>query len=151
MPSTTEFSPQDRLVITRNAIVRHMNGGYQLDSNYEKSNSTIGDQRSHNVFVNAWDNVRHAVIIRWRRHPASAVLELAKPFMSDYAGSHPFKLLGVSALVGTAVVMARPWRMMSVGSWVVAAVKSSGLAGALVSILIRARKKTEIGYSHNNF
>ena len=151
MPSTIEFSPQDRLAITRNAIVRHMNGGYQLESNDKSSNSTIGDQRSHNVFVNAWDNMRHSSIIWWRRHPASAVLKLVKPFIKDYAGSHPFKLLGVSALIGSAVVMVKPWRMMSVSSWVIAAAKSSGLTGALVSTLIRARKKTEVGYSYDNF
>lgn len=151
MPSTTEFSPQDRLAITRNAIVRHMNRGYQVDSTGENSNSTIGDQRSHNAFMNAWDNARNAVIIWWQRHPASAVLELARPLLRDYAGSHPFKLLGVSALIGSAVVMVRPWRMMSVGSWMVAVVKSSGMTTALASILTRPRKKTEAGYSYNNF
>ena len=150
MPSTTEFSPQDRLAITRNAIVRHMNRGYQLDSTGENSKSTIGDQGSRNSFMNAWDNARHAVMIWWQRHPASAVFELAKPLIRGYARSHPFKLLGVSVLIGSAVVMVRPWRMMSVGSWMVTAVKSSGMTSALLSILTRPKKR-ELDYARSNF
>lgn len=140
MPSTTEFSPEDRLAITRNAIVRHMNRGYELDSNGGYSNSTIGEQRSDNGFMNAWNNAMHALLIWWQRHPASAVFELANPLMREYGGSHPFKLLGVSALIGSAVVMVKPWRMMSVGSWMVAAVKSSGLTSAILSLLTKPRR-----------
>lgn len=151
MPSTTEFSPQDRLAITRNAIVRHMNRGHELDSNGEYSNSTIGDHRSHSGFMNAWNNVMHALLIWWQRHPASAVVELTSPLMRDYAGSHPFKLLGVSALIGSAVVMVKPWRMMSVGNWMIAAVKSSGLTSAIMSLLTRPRRKTRAGNSYDSF
>ena len=148
MPSTSEISPQERLAITRKAIVRHMNRDHRVGSNDESSNPYQTEQ-ARDGLLGAWDTSRHAVLVWWHRHPVSAVLELARPFMSDYAGSHPFKLLGFSAGIGSAIVLVKPWRMMSLGSWLVAAVKSSGLTSAVVSLLSRWRQKSESNYSSN--
>ena len=140
MPSTTEVSPENRLAITRNAILRHMNRGHRLgsmDGNVEMEN---GGDGSRNGLMGAWDTVRDAALIWWDRHPASAVLELTRPLMSEYARLHPFQLLGISVLAGGVVVLARPWRMMSVGSWIVAAVKSSGMTSAVISLLTKPGK-----------
>jgi hypothetical protein len=71
----------------------------------------------------------------WHRHPASVAAELARPLLSDYAKAHPFKLLGVSAAVGAAVMVLRPWRMVSAGTVAVAALKSAGLTNTLASML----------------
>lgn len=141
MPSTTEISPQERLAITRKAIVRHMNRDDRVNSNHDANSPNNDSGYSRNSIKNALDHARHAVLVWWDRHPASAVLELARPLMSDYAGSHPLKLLGVSALIGSAIVLIKPWRMMSVGNWFVAAAKSSGLTSGVLSLLTRSRSK----------
>ena len=141
MPSATEFSPQERLAITRKAIVRHMNRDHRVDSSDGDSSQGGGNVQSRVGWLGALDNARHAALIWWHRHPASAILQLARPLLSDYAGSHPFKLLGVSAVVGSAIVVVKPWRMMSVGNWLVAAVKSSGLTGAVITLLTKPRQK----------
>jgi hypothetical protein len=80
-------------------------------------------------------SIKYAVRLWWHRHPASAATELVRPLLSDYARVHPFKLLGVAAAAGAAVVVIRPWRMVSASALVVAAVKSSGLTNTLVSML----------------
>lgn len=141
MPSTAEISPQERLAITRKAIVRHMNRDDRVDSNHDATGVNNESGHSRNSIKNALGHAKHAVLVWWDRHPASAVLELARPLMSDYAGSHPLKLLGISALVGSALVLVKPWRMMSVGNWLVAVAKSSGLTSGVVSLLTRSRSK----------
>lgn len=146
MPSTNEISPQERLAVTRKAIVRHMNRDRPVDLNDDGSNPhQTGAARDG--LLGAWDTALQAVLVWWHRHPASSVLELARPFMSEYAASHPFKLLGFSAGMGSAVVLVKPWRMMSLGSWLVAAVKSSGFVSALVSFL--SHRKSETNFQSN--
>ena len=140
MPTTTEVSPENRLAITRNANLRHMNRGHRSGWTEDNADSENGDDRSRNGLMGAWDTVRDAALVWWDRHPASAVLELTRPLMSDYARSHPFRLLGISALAGGVVILARPWRMMSVGSWLVAAIKSSGMTSAVISLLTKPGK-----------
>lgn len=150
MPSTTELSPQERLAVTRKAIVRHMNRDHREDSSDEGSTHVGGKVYLRVGWLGALDNARHAVLVWWHRHPASAIVELARPLLGDYAGIHPLKLLGISAIVGSAIVILKPWRMMSIGSWLVAAVKSSGLTSAVISLLTKPRKKPTTNYSYNN-
>lgn len=150
MPSLNEVSPQARLEITRKAIVRHMNRDHWSAADDDRNLTADEIRQPRKGLLNAWDSITHAVLLWWHRHPASAVVELARPLMKDYAGSHPFKLLSVSAGVGIAVVLVKPWRMMSLGSWLVAAVKSSGLTSAAVSWLSRPRRKSETNYLYNN-
>lgn len=148
MPSTHELSPQERLALTRKAIVRHMNRDRPVDLNDDTSNP-YQTEPGRDGLLGAWDTAMHAVLAWWHRHPASAVLELTRPFMSDYAVSHPFKLLGFSAGIGSALVLVKPWRMMSLGSWLVAGVKSSGVVSVVVSLLSRPRRKSETNYRSN--
>jgi hypothetical protein len=84
-----------------------------------------------------WRLIKYATRAWWYRHPASAVVELAQPLLEDYAQAHPFKLLGFSAGAGAALVVIRPWRMVSVGV-LLAALKSSGLSSALLSSVPRS-------------
>lgn len=142
MPSTTEFSPQERLAITRKAIVRHMNRDHRVDSSDESSNQGSENQQGRRGILGGLDNARHAALVWWDRHPASAALELARPLMNDYAMSHPFKLLGLSAFLGCIIVFLKPWRMMSFGNWLVAAVKSSGLTSAIISLLTSPKRNS---------
>lgn len=142
MDSSTELTPQERLAISRKAIVRHMNRHHRETEELSDEDFDDADETrpaSHGTL----SIIKHAARVWWHRHPASAAAELARPLLSDYARGHPFKLLGISAAVGAAVVVIRPWRMMSVGGLVVAAVKSSGLTNTLVSMLSSVNRHAE--------
>jgi len=134
MASPMELTPQERLAISRRAIVRHMNRHHREaeslgDDSFDDSDKSRPD--SHGTL----GIIKHAIRVWWHRNPASAAVELAGPLLGDYARTHPFRLIALSAGVGAAVVVIRPWRMVSLGTLLVAAVKSSGLTSALISML----------------
>ena len=134
MASSIELTPQERLAISRRAIVRHMNRHHREvetlgDDGFDDSDKSRPD--SHGTL----GIIKHAVRVWWHRNPASAAVELAGPLLGDYARAHPFRLIGLSAGIGAAVVVIRPWRMVSLGTLLAAAVKSSGLTSALISML----------------
>lgn len=133
-----ELTPQERLAISRKAIVRHMNRHHRdveerFDSDIDEVDRNGSEMASTNH--NVLGKIKYAARMWWHRHPASAAVELASPLLSDYASAHPFKLLGISAAAGAAVVIVRPWRMMSASTLLVAAVKSSGLSNTLFTML----------------
>ena len=134
-----ELTPQERLAISRKAIVRHMNRHHRdieerFDSDIDAVNgpTTSGVASSEHSVLG---RIRHAARMWWHRHPASAAVELARPLLNDYARAHPFNLVGISIAAGAALVVVRPWRMISASTLVVAAVKSSGLSNTLFSML----------------
>lgn len=133
MTSPTPLTPQERLAISRKALVRHMSRHRQ---GHDNPNNHLDFEADEPQAVapsgGTWSLIKYAVRGWWYRHPASAVAELARPLLEDYAQAHPFKLLGFSAGAGAAVVVLRPWRMVSVGV-LLTALKSSGLSRALLS------------------
>lgn len=143
MASPTELTPQERLAISRKAILKHMNRHHQEIENkdYEAGVDDIDASRSSSQ--GTLGIIKHAASVWWHRHPANAAAELARPLLSDYARVHPFKLLGVSVAVGAAAVVIRPWRMVSFGSLLVAAVKSSGLTNTLISMISSITHRSE--------
>ena len=83
----------------------------------------------------AWQTVRRALRVWWYNHPAQLALELGKPVLNKYAQEKPLQLLGISAAVGAAIILLKPWRLVSMTSLAVAAVKSSQVSGILLSLL----------------
>jgi hypothetical protein len=133
MASPTELTPQERLAISRRAIVKHMNRHHREVE--DEVDDGLDDQQDSRQASNGTLSIaKHAVRVWWHRHPASAAAELVRPLLGDYARDHPFKLLGISMVAGAAIVVVRPWRMVSVGALLVAAVKSSGLVNTLLSM-----------------
>lgn len=133
-----ELTPQERLAISRKAIVRHMNryhrdveGRFDSDMDEAQANGAVMASSGSTVL----GKIKYAAHMWWQRHPASAAVELATPLLNDYARANPFKLLGISVAAGFAVVVVRPWRMISASTLLVAAVKSSGLSNTLLTML----------------
>jgi hypothetical protein len=89
--------------------------------------------------VGGWfARIGHAARIWWRHHPAHMGLELATPALSAFADKKPLQFLGIAAAVGAVVVIARPWRLISVTGLLVAIAKSSQLSTILLSALSAA-------------
>jgi hypothetical protein len=71
----------------------------------------------------------------WRYHPAHLALDVATPALQLYARKKPLQVLGIAAGVGAALVLARPWRLISLTTLLIAAVKSSQLSTVVLSAL----------------
>ena len=67
-------------------------------------------------------------------------LDVAKPLLGKYAEEKPFQLLGVAAAAGAAVVLLRPWRLVSLTGLTVTALKSSQFSRLLLSLLSTHRE-----------
>lgn len=134
MHTSSELTPQERLAISRMAIVKHMHG-HDLQVLDRIDNETDDPNNSGLGLHNKISIITHTIKVWWNRHPVNAVLELTRPLMSDYARAHPLKLLSIAMGVGVAIVLIKPWRMVSLGAVAVAAVKSSGISNALYAML----------------
>jgi hypothetical protein len=80
----------------------------------------------------------HAVRTWWRYHPAHMAVELATPLMRGYARRKPVQLLAISLGLGAALTLARPWRVISVTTLVVALLKSSQLSNLFMAAMSAA-------------
>ena len=145
MTSLTAPTPQERLASSRKAIVRHMNR--DAHSHDEQGDDTgagyDGDGDAGSFEGGTWGILKHALGAWWHHHPVSMAFGLAKPTLQHYAEEKPLQLLGIAAAAGAATVLIRPWRLVSVGSLLLAAFKSSEISGALLSMLSNASPHSE--------
>ena len=93
-------------------------------------------ERPSNGGTGGWfARFRQAARAWWRYHPAHMGLELATPALSAFAEKKPLQYLGIAAAVGAVVMIARPWRLISVGGLLMAIAKSSQVSTVLLSAL----------------
>lgn len=139
----SKSSPQQRLAISRSDLIRHMSGDTKPRSHPEASFiegddqpvETLGDSPKASASLNTWDLLKLGVQTWWRHHPGNMALSVATPLLGRYAHRRPFQLLAISAGVGAAVVLLKPWRLISLGDLTVAALKSSEFSSLVASML----------------
>jgi hypothetical protein len=71
----------------------------------------------------------------WRHHPAHTALELARPALTSYARRKPMQYLGLAAAGGAALLLMRPWKLISATGVLMALVKSPQVAAMVMSAL----------------
>lgn len=133
----------DKLARTRLAIIAHVQRhehrrgrGEDRDEREPGSDDRDWGQARHAAGVGGWfASLKRAAGTWWRHHPAHAGLELVTPVLSDYAARKPLQYLGIAALIGAGLVVARPWRLISVTGLLVALVKSSQLSSMVLSAI----------------
>jgi hypothetical protein len=138
-------SPKERLERSRRALLEQMRGGNppapdlpQLTNDAEtlegvsESSQTHGTHGTHGSGLSA---VSAAAQTWWRHHPARAAIDMAQPIVNDYAARKPLMLLGIALAAGAAVVLFRPWRLISLGGMLIALVKSTNLRKVALSML----------------
>lgn len=137
MTSSREPTPQERLAASRQAILRHMTAGDDVHGGQRRraSPDDAPGAEADGHATGAWQSIRRAVRVWWHHHPAQLALDLAKPVLGKYAEEKPLQLLGIAAAAGAAVVLIRPWRLVSLTGLAVAALKSSHASGLLLSLL----------------
>ncbi len=139
----------DKLAKTRLAIVAHIqrrdrkNDRTQAGSDRAQVEGEDEDEAwnesQYSSGPAAWfGHVKHAANAWWRQHPARMGVQLATPLLSKYASQKPLTFLGVAAVLGAVVVVARPWRLISLTGLVVALVKSSQLSNVVMQAMSAA-------------
>lgn len=131
-----ERTPQERLAISRKAIVRHMQRHDGPEQFHDGERHELdGPPGSLNSGGGKWGAFKRGARAWWHHHPANVALDFAKPVVGEYARNHPFRVLGISASVGAAFVFFKPWRLMSVSGILLAAMKPSDITGFVLSML----------------
>ena len=138
MTTQDKLSPKQRLTNSRQALVGCMARSSPDTATSPASgpppNSTLAGGRGH-----LWKTVRRTVQAWWRHHPVHTALGIAAgtahPVLNRYAHDKPMQLLGAAAALGAALVVVRPWRLVSITGLLLATVKSSGLTTTLLSLL----------------
>jgi hypothetical protein len=87
--------------------------------------------------------LKRAAVAWWRSQPARLGVELAKPILSRYAARKPAQFLGIAVAGGALVVVARPWRLVSMTGLIVALLKSSQLSSVVMSAMSTADFKSD--------
>ncbi|MCD6076910.1 MAG: hypothetical protein K0R89_848 [Ramlibacter sp.] len=90
-------------------------------------------------------HMKHAVRTWWRYHPAHMAVELVTPFARNYARRKPVQLLGISLAAGAVLTFARPWKLISIGTILVAVLKS----GQLSHLITAAMSASDYRKDHN--
>jgi ElaB/YqjD/DUF883 family membrane-anchored ribosome-binding protein len=147
------LTPQQRLATSRRAIVQSMHRDHQEhrsddmpdsptthtddgDETLEgESNSTRSARPRSSGLNGLWRTVRRTASTWWQSHPAHLAVDVVHPMIEKYAQANPLKLLGVAAAVGAVVVIAKPWRLISVTGLVVAAFRSTQMSSLIASVL----------------
>lgn len=141
MTALTAPTPQERLANSRKAIVRHMSR--EQSHGDETQDGTVQDDAAYAASGGTWDIFKQAIGAWWHHHPVSVAFSLARPVIGRYAEDKPLQLLGIAAAAGAAAVVLKPWRLVSLGSVLLATLKSSEISGALLSMLSRPAQDNE--------
>jgi hypothetical protein len=137
----------DRMARTRLAIIEHI---HRKEGRHERREA--GSSRPEGQEFASWEeehderrgpagwfaHIKRVGGAWWRSHPANMGLELATPMLSSYARRKPVQFLAIAAAAGAVVMIARPWRLISVTGLLVALVKSSQLSGLVMSAMSAA-------------
>lgn len=132
----------DKLARSRQAILEHVARRQRRHDPREESGADFAqafgfppdeEPYDHEPGGGWFGHVRHALRTWWRYHPAHMAVDLATPLMRDYARRKPLQLLAISAAAGAALTFARPWRLISLTTIIVALLKSSQLSSLLMA------------------
>ncbi|HEX2548027.1 MAG TPA: hypothetical protein VHL79_24295 [Ramlibacter sp.] len=136
----------DRLARNRRAILEHVARKQRRHDPHEETagqgfapGSAYPEDDEPPAAGGGWfGHLSHAVRTWWRYHPAQMAVELATPLMRGYARRKPLQLLAISMGVGAALTFARPWKLISVGTLLVALLKSSQLSHLFMAAMSAA-------------
>lgn len=145
------LTPQQRLAASRQAIVqsmgrdRHEHGhdealeevlSQHTEEEYASSADASRSNRTHSSGLNGlWRAVRRATSAWWRSQPACLAVDVVQPVVERYAKANPLKLIGLSAAAGAVLVIAKPWRLISVTGVLIAALRSTQMSSLIASVL----------------
>ena len=143
MPAERDsLTPQQRLAISRRALVAQLQGREHRAYNREPIDEPVDEMAAQRprpetiIDRVAWASVARNVVQRWwRRHPANAAGQLARPLIERYAREQPAKLIAAAAGAGALIVLIRPWRLLSITAVLAAVLKTSDVADLVTTMM----------------
>lgn len=142
------LTPQERLAISRRALVRQLNGEDEPDDGgrgaaperpaaMHAAGETQDHRRASSARTrNQWASMARSMTERWwRRHPAHAAGQLARPLLEHYARKEPAKLMALAAATGAVIVLTKPWRLLSFTAVLAAVLKTSDVADVVNTLM----------------
>lgn len=134
----------DRLAASRMAIVEHLHrrerrwsGPRETDAQGHETQAAY-DEPMPDPGSGWFGHLQHAVKTWWRYHPAHMAVDIATPMLKSYARRKPVQLLAISAAAGALIAVARPWKLVPVGTLVFALLKSSQLSSLVAAAMSAA-------------
>lgn len=92
----------------------------------------------------AWSALFEAGLTSWwHDHPARAGASLLKSATEEYARKKPMQVVAIAAVAGAAVVLLKPWRMVSATALMVSLFRSSNFTGVATSMLETAAQSMQ--------
>ena len=79
----------------------------------------------------------------WHEHPARSAVLLIESATAEYARRKPLQVVTVAAAAGAAVVLLRPWRMVSATALLLTLLRSSNFTGMASSALDSAAQSLQ--------
>ncbi|WP_395058910.1 hypothetical protein [Polaromonas sp.] len=142
--TTPLLTAQQRLAASRQAIVRDMHrNDSDIDQGAHPDTDGVDPSDISETGIDAssgsWDLIKQVGQSWWRSHPAHLAVDVAKPMMQTFAKEQPLKLLGIAAGTGVALVVLRPWRLISLTGVAIALLKSTQLTGVVQSLIFGSR------------
>lgn len=145
------LTPQERLALSRRALVRQLHGGKAPETQAHRDFGSGGayaddglealggdapqDRAAHGGAM-PWLSMARSMTERWwRRHPAHAAGQLARPLLERYARKEPAKLMAIAAATGAALVLLKPWRLLSFTAVLAAVLKTSDVADVVNTLM----------------
>lgn len=148
------LTAQQRLAASRRALMRqlgHHDGSPAKASSLDAGPAAVLSYRSSGIPLDSdnepdvrprfsdrfvWTAVARNVAQRWwRRHPANAASQLARPLLERYAREQPVKLLAGAAALGAVTVIVKPWRLLSLTAMLAAILKTSDVADLVTTLM----------------
>lgn len=129
--------PQERLAASRAALLAELSGGAPGPEPQQPIDSALPSSRAAGWFATVpWLPLGQRMAARWwRRHPANAMLQLARPALERRAREQPAQLVLAAAATGAVLVVVRPWRLLSATALLALVLKTSDVADVVTTLM----------------
>jgi len=126
----------DRLARSRLALIEHVHRKELKGGRTQPDGEQWEAAQAAAASGGGWfTRIKRAAQSYWRHHPARMGVQMATPILSQYARKQPLAYIGIAAAAGAVVMIARPWRLVSITGVLVALAKSPQLAGVVMSAM----------------
>ena len=126
-PDAALARARQRLARSRQALLEQMRMGGNA-----QTKPAPGD--SHQAGLWPW------LLQAWQNHPARLAVQALAPLLREHTRRHPWQVLALSGLLGGAVMLLRPWRLLPLGAVLMTAARTVPLAQVLSAWLHRAQQ-----------
>jgi hypothetical protein len=124
-PDAALARARQRLARSRQALLEQMRMGGNA-----QTKPAPGD--SHQAGLWPW------LLQAWQNHPARLAVQALAPLLRERTRQNPWQVLALSGLLGGALVLLRPWRLLPMGALLMTAARTVPLSQLLSAWLQQA-------------